>query len=195
MNQKPIEYYALTFPIPYDPTNLDANKDAVSELLGILSEIDNVKIFSTMYIQKFIDYQWNGELKKAYAVIFGLQLIMFTAIVTSACFMNTEVISIDLNDRIRMYIMIANACLTVISVGTFEVRQMLTQGTEYLNSFWNINDILVFCFAIAVAFLEIHNVRTAVYENEARMLPAKRKSSGGTGSAIEELTWNSNLIE
>jgi hypothetical protein len=95
MNQQPIEYYALTFPIPYDPLNLEANKDAVSELLGILSEIDNPKIFSTMYIQKFIDYQWNGELKKAYTVIFGLQLIMFILIVTSACFMNTEVISID----------------------------------------------------------------------------------------------------
>jgi hypothetical protein len=94
-----------------------------------------------------------------------------------------------------MYIMIANACLTVISIGTFEVRQMLTQGTGYLSSFWNINDILVFCFAIVVAFLEIHNVRTAVYEYEARMLPAKRKSSGGTTSAIEELTWNSNLTE
>jgi hypothetical protein len=85
----------LTFPIPYDPTNLDANKDAVSELLGILAEADSPKIFSTMYIQKFIDYQWNGELKNAYAVIFGLQLIMFTSIATSACFMNTEVISID----------------------------------------------------------------------------------------------------
>jgi hypothetical protein len=82
-----------------------------------------------------------------------------------------------------MYIMIANACLTVISVGTFEVRQMITQGTEYLSSFWNINDILVFCFAIVVAFLEIHNVRTAVYESEDPTLPLKRKSSGGTDSS------------
>jgi hypothetical protein len=91
--------------------------------------------------------------------------------------------------------MIANACLTVISVGTFEVRQMLTQGTEYLSSFWNINDILVFCFAIVMAFLEIHNVRTAVYENEDPTLPLKRKFSGGTDSSNEETAWNSNLNE
>jgi hypothetical protein len=167
----------------------------VSELLGILAEADSPKIFSTMYIQKFIDYQWNGELKNAYAVIFGLQLIMFTAIATSACFMNTELVSIDKNDRIRMVIMIANACLTVISVGTFEVRQMITQGTEYLSSFWNINDILVFCFAIVVASLEIHNVRTAVYESADPTLPLKKKLSGGTDSSIEESVWNSNLNE
>jgi hypothetical protein len=94
--------------------------EEVSELLDILANTEVPHYFSLPYIQRFIDYQWDSPLRKAYGVVFGIQISLFVLILTSACFTNVE--NEELGDRVRLILSIANATLTSVAIGVFEVR-------------------------------------------------------------------------
>jgi len=87
-------------------------------------------------------------------VVLGIQLTMF--ILIGACAILTNYSDPVVGDKARLYCCLANVVLTLISVGIFELRQLVTQGLAYFNSFWNFNDLAVFCLAIAVAVVEIN---------------------------------------
>lgn len=72
-----------------------------------------------------------------------------------ACAILTNYSDPVVGDKARFICCLANAGLTIISVGVFELRQLITQGLAYFESFWNFNDLAVFCLANAVAIVEI----------------------------------------
>jgi len=87
--------------------------------------------------------------------------------------------------------MTINAVLIFFSVGIFEFRQILTQKFKYLESFWNVNDIMTFIFAMALAITELIYGANVEYQNVEETTPdggvrllAKRRPKGGSSATI-----------
>jgi hypothetical protein len=166
--------------------------------LEILSVTENTSLFRTAYIQTFIDYQWSGKLKKSYKVVLACYLGSFVLTLCAASCTNDFGGSEPDGDLVRTILMTINAVLVLISVGAFEFRQIVTQGAKYLNSFWNVNDVLVFFLTTIIAILEFIYYTTVEYDltdetvNDTvsddgavsllRMLAKRRPKGGSSGS-------------
>jgi hypothetical protein len=104
-------------------------------------------------VQRLIDYQWNGKLKKAYSIILGFTLTEFALILISSSCLNLS--DDKIGSDVRFSLSLLNAVLIILSVGAFELRQLVTSGLKYFKSLWNINDFMFFCLAMAVPVIEI----------------------------------------
>ena len=161
-------------------------------MLEILAGSEHINLFSLPYIQRFIDYQWDSQLRNAYAIVFGLQLSMFTLILTAAAFTNYD--DPIIGDKARVIIMCFNAVLTLTTIGVFELRQLLTQGLNYFQSFWNFNDMIVFILALALAAFEINFVvfvekefsNDETFDSKGRLLARKRLSENAEITVVTD---------
>jgi hypothetical protein len=124
MEFEPIEYTAFRYSMNFSENDAQSNKQAVLNLIQILATTDQIVYFGTPYIQKFIDYQWSSNLKKAYGIILALYLSEFSCVVFAAQIING--LETELRDsKIRMVVSVINACLILLSVGLFECKQLV----------------------------------------------------------------------
>jgi hypothetical protein len=149
----PIEYIAYRFPIAYDHDNLQQNSEEIHHLLEILTSTEQTSYLRTAYVQRLIDYQWSGNLKKAYSIIFAFSLTEFVLILISSVCLNLS--DEKIGSDVRAVLSMINVVLIIISVGVFEARQLIKSGLSYFKSLWNINDFLFFCVGLALPILEI----------------------------------------
>lgn len=71
----PIKYFAERLPTPArDP---DEQLEYVFELFAILSETEQMSYFRSGFIQRLIEYHWNGPLVRYYSVVSGFYLFSF----------------------------------------------------------------------------------------------------------------------
>lgn len=111
---------------------------------------------------------------------------MFVLILSAAALTNYD--NVKVGDHVRVVVISLNALLTLVTVGVFELRQLLIQRWAYFKSFWNFNDLVVFILAIGVAVLEIYFLATSDDEEDSRRNLIKRNK--GSSSIVTVITDN-----
>ena len=93
-------------------------------------------------------------------------MLVFVLALTSSVFINYQ----DIGDgsTLRIIFSIVNSFLVLVSVGIFELRQIMTLKLDYLKSFWNINDILLLISALVNSALEITWLIYVKHENSKK---------------------------
>lgn len=76
----PIKYFAERLPTP--ARDADEQLEYVFQLFEILSETEQMSYFRSGFVQRLIEYHWNGPLVKYYSVVSGFYLFSFFLIVT-----------------------------------------------------------------------------------------------------------------
>ena len=76
--------------------------------------------------------------------------------------------------KIRFAICLINSILILLSVGSFESRQFMTQKLNYFKSVWNLNDLLLIVSVLCITIVEIFYIKEAKYNlNEAILAAAE----------------------
>lgn len=64
-----------------------------------------------------------------------------------------------LSSEIRVSLLALNLLILILSLGTFEVKSMIENKLAYFESFWNKNDMMLFCMSIVCLGLEVKNLK------------------------------------
>ena len=112
--------------------------------------------FRSSFIQRLIEYHWNGPLVRYYSVVSGFYLASFGLILISIISMQ-QMSQYPYNCLVfRMILMSLNFIILCISLLTFEIKSFLEDKVGYIKSFWNQNDICLFFMSIAVLVQEFY---------------------------------------
>jgi tellurite resistance protein TehA-like permease len=101
---------------------------------------------------------WDSQLVSLYNVVSGMYLLSYVLIVASSIalrFFHTDPV---ISSQIRSALLSINLFTLIISLGGFEIKSMIESGLSYLDSFWNKNDVMLFCMSIVCLVQEFLNL-------------------------------------
>ena len=101
---------------------------------------------------------WDSQLVSLYNVVSGMYLLSYVLIVASSIalrFFHTDPV---ISSQIRAALLSINLFTLIISLGGFEIKSMIESGLSYLDSFWNKNDVMLFCMSIVCLVQEFLNL-------------------------------------
>lgn len=96
---------------------------------------------------------------RLYNVVSGMYVTSYLLIISSSLalrFFHTHPV---LSSEIRAILLSVNIVILILSLGTFEVKSMIESGLSYFESFWNKNDIMLFCMSIVCLVQEFLNLK------------------------------------
>ena len=131
----PINYFAERLPTP--AKTQEEQLDYVFHLFEILSETEQMSYFRSSFIQRLIEYHWNGPLVRFYSVVSGFYLLSFALILTSIISMQYMSEEPYICLVIRLYLALANLIILSVSLLSFEIKSFLEDKLGYIKSFWN----------------------------------------------------------
>jgi hypothetical protein len=146
----PITYIAERIPEPMGGQNYE---ELMFDILDLLAATKEISYFRCGYIQRLIDYQWQGNLRHAYIIMSSLYAVSFMLIVACALSLSWDLEYHEVYASYRNIANVINLVIVVTSVCTFEVRQLCEEGWDYFKSFYNISDLSFVIFTIIVLVL------------------------------------------
>jgi multisubunit Na+/H+ antiporter MnhG subunit len=140
-------YYAEKLPVHCKDE--DELYETAFQLFEILAETEEMSYFRSGFIQRLINYMWDSQLVRYYNVVSILYLTSYFLIVSASIALRwTDEYPYE-SSATRATLLTINLVVLVMSLCTFEVKSLLADGLkEYLSSFWNKNDMLLFTLSI-----------------------------------------------
>jgi hypothetical protein len=112
---------------------------------------------------------WDSQLVRLYNIVSGMYLASYLLIICSSLalrFFHTHPI---LSSEIRAGLLSFNILILILSLGTFEVKSMIESGLSYFESFWNKNDVMLFCMSIVCLVQEFLNLRYQIKKHSRHL--------------------------
>jgi hypothetical protein len=182
----PIKYFAERLPSPAkDP---DEQLEYVFQLFEVLSETEQMSYFRSGFIQRLIEYHWNGPLVRMYSIVSGFYLLSFSLVLICVLLLYWQ-------NNFPYHMTFARTCISglnlivlCLSLCSFEIKSFLADKAGYLQSFWNQNDICLFItsatvFAMEIRALIVHGSNLdelyGLIEEDGPLRMLKKKSARG----------------
>lgn len=129
---------------------------AIYELLEILADTEVMNYFRCGFVQRLIEFQWNGPLVKYYKVVSGCSVGSFFLIASTSILLHWMNIYPTFTSHARIILMTLNLFLLILSLCIFEIKSFLEDRVDYFRSFWKWNYVLLFLFSFFTLLQEIY---------------------------------------
>lgn len=164
------------------------------QLFEILSETEQMSYFRSGFIQRLIEYHWDGPLVRWYSVVSGFYLLSFSLVMINVVLLQYQKTNPVLMTSLRILIAFVNMLVLSVSLLTFEISSFLADTAGYIKSFWNQNDICLFFMTITVFLLELriwicyrddlneqYGIEEKVFDEVLGRMLKKKKAARGDG--------------